>query len=71
MTQLLNVKAPDKLIIDLARYRAEDPDCGVRQVHMYPLGGLRRSAKWSYALADGAFTLASDNTAFTLKEPVD
>lgn len=71
VTQLLNVKAPDKLIIDLARYWAKDPDCGVRQVHMYPLGGLRRSAKWSYAVADGAFTLASDNRAFTLTEPID
>jgi len=57
ITKLLNVSTPDKLIADLALYQASDPDCGIRKAHFYPLGGLRRSAKWAYAVADGDFTL--------------
>ena len=35
-------------------------------MHVYPLGGLRRSAKWSYAVADGRFTMKKDGTGFTV-----
>ncbi|GAB5471502.1 MAG: methylenetetrahydrofolate reductase [Rhodospirillales bacterium] len=57
VTRLLTVNAPDQLVRDLARYKAEDPKCGITQVHMYPLGGMRRSAAWSYAVLDGDFHL--------------
>lgn len=57
ITKLMSVQAPDKLIIDLAEYKATDPSCGISKVHMYPLGGLRRSAIYSYMLADGQFDL--------------
>lgn len=57
LTKLLSVRMPDKLVTDLAAYCATDPDCGIRKVHMYPLGGMRRTAAWSYAVLDGAFDL--------------
>ncbi len=57
VTRLLTVNAPDQLVRELAAYKAKDPKCGISQVHMYPLGGMRRSAAWSYAVLDGAFTL--------------
>ncbi len=66
VTKLMRVSAPDKLIADLAAYRAADPDCGIAGVHMYPLGGLRRSAKWAYAVADGAFTMNRDGRGFSI-----
>ncbi len=53
ITKLLVVNAPDKQVMQLADYRATDPNCGITGVHMYPLGGLRRTAKWSYEVADG------------------
>ena len=59
----LTVSAPNKLIADLALYQATDPDCGIRKAHFYPLGGLRRSAKWAYAVADGHFTLTGKGLA--------
>ncbi len=31
-----------------------------------PVGGLRRSAKWSYAVADGRFTMKQDGKGFTV-----
>ncbi|NKB62861.1 MAG: metFprotein [Gammaproteobacteria bacterium] len=57
ITKLVVVNTPHKLVYDLADYKKNDPDCGVTGVHMYPLGGLRRSAMWSYAVCDGKFTL--------------
>ncbi len=66
VTKLMRVSAPDKLIADLAAYQADDPGCGIAGVHMYPLGGLRRSAKWGYAVADGAFTMNQDGRGFSI-----
>ncbi len=57
VSRLMKVNAPDKLVVDLANYQANDPESGITGVHIYPLGGLRRSAKWSYAVANGDFTL--------------
>lgn len=71
VAKLLTVQSPDKLIIDLARYKAEDPVCGIRKVHMYPLGGMRRSAAYSYALADGAFEINAKGTGFNLHNAID
>ena len=57
ITKLMTVKTPDQLVYELGQYRATDPHCGITGVHMYPLGGLRRSAQWSHAVHDGRFVL--------------
>lgn len=64
VARLMTVNAPDKLVLDLARYRAEDPDCGIRQVHLYPLGGMRKSAAWAYGVLDGDFELKPGGKGF-------
>ena len=64
VARLMTVNAPDKLVLDLARYRAEDPDCGIRQVHVYPLGGMRKSAAWAYGVLDGDFELKPGGKGF-------
>jgi len=64
VSRLLRVSAPDRLTLELARYRATDPKCGITGVHLYPLGGLQQTAAWSYALTDGTFTLNPDHTGF-------
>ncbi len=66
LTKLMTVSTPDRLVTDLAAYQATDPNCGIAGVHVYPLGGLRRSAKWSYAVTDGAFTMNRDGTGFSV-----
>ena len=38
----------------LARHALQ---CGISGIHMYPLGGFRRSASWIYAVTDVLFTL--------------
>lgn len=57
VTKLMNLSAPDRLIADLAAFRAADPMCGIAGCHMYPFGGLKKTAAWSYAALDGADAL--------------
>ena len=64
LAKLMTVNAPDRLVLDLARYRAEDPDCGIRQVHVYPLGGMRKSAAWVYGVLDGDFEIDGEGKGF-------
>jgi methylenetetrahydrofolate reductase (NADPH) len=71
LARLMSVRAPDALVADLARHRLAEPETLIRGVHMYPLGGLRRSAAWSYAVADGAFALNADESGFELHRPID
>lgn len=66
VAKLLTVSAPDKLVTELAAYQASDAHCGIQGVHMYPLGGLKKSAEWSYAVADGRFTLNPDGKGFSV-----
>lgn len=70
LTKLMSVSAPDKLVLDLAHYRAIDPGCGIAQVHVYPLGGLRRSAAWTYAVADGDFEISQDGKNFAVTREI-
>ena len=55
VTKLLTVNAPDELAADLAKGMAADPDCLIKGVHMYAIGGLKKTSFWAYALADGKF----------------
>lgn len=71
VAKLMTVNAPDKLILDLAHYRTSNPDCGIHNAHMYPLGGLRKTAIWSYAVADGDFELKPDNSGFTINRTIE
>jgi methylenetetrahydrofolate reductase (NADPH) len=52
VAKLLTVSTPAKLIADLARYRATDPECGISNVHFFPLGGIQKTAAWAYAALD-------------------
>lgn len=64
VTKLLTVNAPDKLCVALATYQATDPNCGITGLHMYPLGGLKKTAQWSYAVRDGLFEMNSRGDGF-------
>jgi methylenetetrahydrofolate reductase (NADPH) len=68
VTKLLTVSAPDKLVTALASYKSSDPNCGIDGVHVYPLGGLKKSAAWAYAVADGRFSFGNDGDGFIVDE---
>jgi methylenetetrahydrofolate reductase (NADPH) len=57
VAKLMTVSEPDQLVRDLAVYKATDPHCGIVQTHLYPLGGLKKSAAWLYAVQDGKIDL--------------
>ena len=66
VAKLLTVSTPDRLVSELAAYRARDPRCGITGVHVFPLGGVKKSADWAYAAADGNFTLDARHPGFAV-----
>lgn len=68
VSKLLLVNTPDPLCVDLATYKATDPNCGITGMHMYPLGGLKKTAHWSYAVRDGDFTMKANGTGFKVHD---
>ena len=71
VTKLLTVTAPDRLVAGLAAYRATDPRCGIRGVHVYPLGGLKKSARWAQAVVDGRFEMRDGGKGFKVETDPD
>jgi methylenetetrahydrofolate reductase (NADPH) len=57
LTKLVKQQQPDRLVRELSLYKSTDYDCGIEGVHMYPLGGLQKSAEWAFAASDGSFDL--------------
>ena len=64
VAKLLRVSTPDRLVTGLAAYCATDPGCGIHGVHVYPLGGLKKSARWAQAVIDGRFEMREDGQGF-------
>lgn len=64
IAKLMTVRMPDKLVHDLAVAVSKDPDCGIKQCHLYPLGGLKKSAAWMYAVQDGEFVMDEKKGGF-------
>ena len=58
--RLLNLQVPDRLVRELAVYSSDNPLSRLAGVHIYSLGGLAATAKWSYSTANGQFRLSSD-----------
>ena len=57
---------PDRLVLAVAQRMLAEPSCRFRRLHIYPFGGLERTARWLEAVAGGAITLnaeASDASA--------
>lgn len=67
IAKLMTTRMPDKITRDLARYQTEDPNCGINLCHLYPLGGLAKSAKWLYAVQDGNFKLNDEGFDLTVE----
>ena len=70
VTKLMTVNAPDRLVRELAAYHANDPECGIEVAHMYPLGGLKKTAAWTRAVQDGKFDLKAKG-GFDVTVPIE
>ena len=62
--RLMNVSTPSKQLIGIAEHVAKNPESLIKGVHLYPLGGLKKTALWARAVADGQFTLNSKGDDF-------
>jgi methylenetetrahydrofolate reductase (NADPH) len=69
VAKLLTVSEPDRLVVALGEYQATHPSCGIVKAHVYPLGGLKKSADWSYRVADGRFRMKPGGDGFTVDAP--
>lgn len=69
LAKLMLVQVPDRLIVDLAAYKASDPECGIEKLHFYPFGGLAKTAEWVNAVAAGRFAFDARGTGLTVGEP--
>lgn len=64
LANLMRVSAPDRQVCELAAHAAADPHSGIAGVHLFPLGGLTRTARWGHAVVDGEFELHPDARGF-------
>lgn len=60
---------PSQLLCDLARAVAADPECLIRRCHIYPFGGLKKSAKWIYEVQNGNFEFSGRGFELLSKLP--
>ncbi|MDG0969050.1 MAG: methylenetetrahydrofolate reductase [Porticoccaceae bacterium] len=51
---------PSELVRDLVAGMGKDKDCLIKQLHLYPLGGLAKSAQWMHKVQDGHFQLTGN-----------
>jgi methylenetetrahydrofolate reductase (NADPH) len=66
LLRLARLSYPDALIAALARHRAADPASRIERLHLYPFGGLARTARWLEGVRAGAFRLHDDGLGFTV-----
>jgi methylenetetrahydrofolate reductase (NADPH) len=66
LLRLARLSYPDALITALAAHRAADPTSRIERLHLYPFGGLARTARWLEGIRAGAFTLHDDGLGFTV-----
>lgn len=62
--KLMNITTPSKQVVGLANHLATDPESLIKGVHLYPLGGLKKTALWAKAVAQGEFTLNAEGDDF-------
>ena len=70
LLRLARISDPDGLITALAGARAAGAASRIERLHVYPFGGLARTARWLAAVQAGAFTLHDDGLGFTVEADV-
>ncbi len=67
VSKLLMPQAPDRLLIDLANYAANDPASNVKGIHLYPLGGLKKTAEYARSVTRGMFSFNKTCDGFSVE----
>ncbi|HYW04270.1 MAG TPA: methylenetetrahydrofolate reductase [Gammaproteobacteria bacterium] len=65
--KIASAKAPDGLVVELARSRLRDPGSLLQGCHFFPFGSVERTARWAGALAAGKFELDERSGALKIE----
>ena len=68
VTKLLRQQAPDQLVLGLARYKTENPDCAISHCHLYPFAGFAKTAHWLRQAQQGKIHLNNAQNGFDIVE---
>lgn len=60
VTKLVLPYEPNELVAELAAHKAANPDFGIEQVHIFPLGGIKTSATWLSDQTGNGLAVASN-----------
>lgn len=58
LTKLRN--PPNQQLLDLAKYKASNPECTLQSIHWYPFGALENTAEFSNSIANGNFDIGEN-----------
>lgn len=64
--KLLQLSAPEKLLVDLARYQSSTKDSRIDNLHVYPFGGLSKSSMWFQKIKEGNFIVDDEKSSIKL-----
>tara|TARA_B100000029_G_scaffold511015_1_gene603915 strand:- start:459 stop:1385 length:927 start_codon:yes stop_codon:yes gene_type:complete len=60
VAKLVQPSSPDTLLLNLAKHQIENQSL-INGIHVYPLGGLKKSAAWFTTVGDGKYELSNQN----------
>jgi len=69
VAKLLQPSSPEALILDLAKQKITEESL-INGIHVYPLGGLKKSAAWFSAIENGSFDIEPDKSRMILSESI-
>lgn len=64
--KLLQLSAPEKLLVDLARYQSSTKESRIDNLHVYPFGGLSKSSRWFQEIEQGNFMVNDEKSSIKL-----
>ena len=67
LAKLATVAQPDDLVLDLARHKQKHPESLIQSLHFFPFGGVKKTAEWLSAIADGRIALNADASGFSVR----
>ena len=72
--QLLNIsklatsKTPDKLIVDLAKYKQMNPSSKLAKLHFSAFGGIQKTSSWLNSITNSSLDIKSNNEFEPIKK---
>jgi methylenetetrahydrofolate reductase (NADPH) len=67
LLRLASLSCPDRLLMALAGHVASEAETRIQRLHLFPFGGIARTARWMNAIQAGRFELSDDLSGFTVE----